>query len=258
MAKKSCKCKEGSPEWMTTFADMVTLLLCFFVLIVSFSEIKKEDQYMSVVEHIQEAFGMMGGGGRLPTDDDPALSLIQRLEALRLQNERVPNRSNIKDPGQTGRESRVTTIREGTQYAVGGGVRFEPDSAELTPEARAALIDLVERNNMTGTKNKIQLTGHAGAMELLQPDGTRSGDLNDLGYQRARAVYEFMIGEEMPEDLRLEPERFRIASSGANEPINVRAQSSAESRVNRRVDVVVSENVVEDFQDNGAGQPPMP
>ncbi len=262
MPKKTCKCKEGSPEWMTTFADMVTLLLCFFVLIVSFSEIKKEDQYMSVVEHIQEAFGMMGGGGRLPTDDDPALSLIQRLEALRLQNERVPNRSNIKDPGQTGRESRVTTIREGTQYAVGGGVRFEPDSAELTLEARAALIDLVERNNLTGTKNKIQLTGHAGALELLEPGVAPSEDrtamLNELGYRRASAVFTFLTGPDMPEGLRLDPDRFRIGSSGASEPINARAQSSADARVNRRVDVVVSENVVEDFQDNGAGQPAMP
>ena len=259
MAKKTCKCKPGSPEWMTTFADMVTLLLCFFVLIVSFSEIKQDEKYMSVIEHIQQAFGMAGGGGKLPTDDDPALSLIERLEALRLHHETVPSRSNVKDPGQTGRESRVTTIREGTEYAVGGGVRFEPDSAELTPEARAGLISLVQEHNLAGTKNKISLAGHTGALELLRPDGSRSGGLVGLGHARAMAVFDFLTGEEIPPDLRLDPARFRVASSGPHEPVNVRAQNSAESRVNRRVDIVVSENVVEDFQDSGAGiENPLP
>ena len=111
---KKCKCPPaGAPEWMVTYGDMVTLLLCFFVLIVSFSEIKKKEEFQSVVEEIQKAFGMRGGGGKLPTEDDPALSLIERLEAVRMRQERIPNKSNVKDPGQTGREPRVTTIREG-------------------------------------------------------------------------------------------------------------------------------------------------
>jgi len=258
MPKKTCKCKEGAPEWMTTFADMVTLLLCFFVLIVSFSEIKKEDQFQAVVEEIKEAFGMMGGGGKLPTNDDPTLSLIERLESLRLHNQRVPNRSNVKDPGQVGRESRVTTIREGTQYAIGGGIRFEPDSAELTPEAKEGLNSLVENNQLAGSRNKILVTGHAGAMELMLPDGSPSGDLIDLSYARAKAVHDYLTGDEIPEDLRLETHRFRITGSGSSEPIDARAVDSNESRVNRRADIIVTENVIEDLQDNAPASGTLP
>lgn len=252
MAKKTCKCKEGSPEWMTTFADMVTLLLCFFVLIVSFSEIKKDEQFQAVVEHIQVAFGMHGGGGRLPTEDDPAMSLIERLEAIRLHQQRIPNRSNVKDPGQVGRESRVTTIREGTQYAIGGGVQFEPDSAELSPEAMDGLISLIENHNLVGSKNKIHLRGHAAAMELMQPNGEREGSLMDLSHARARAVYTYLIGDEIPAEFRLSEDRFLISSAGASEPINARTYTSAEARVNRRVEIVVTEDVVEDRQDSPA------
>ena len=31
-------CKGGAPAWMATFADMATLLMAFFVLILSFAE----------------------------------------------------------------------------------------------------------------------------------------------------------------------------------------------------------------------------
>ena len=33
-----CDCVEGLPPWMGTFADLMSLLMCFFVLLLSFSE----------------------------------------------------------------------------------------------------------------------------------------------------------------------------------------------------------------------------
>ena len=30
---------KGSPAWMTTFSDLMALLMCFFVLLLSFAEI---------------------------------------------------------------------------------------------------------------------------------------------------------------------------------------------------------------------------
>lgn len=253
MAKKTCKCVAGAPEWMTTFADMVTLLLCFFVLIVSFSEIKKEDQYQAVIEEIKEAFGMKGGGGKLPTDDDPALSLIEQLESLRLRDERQPNRANVKDPGMNGRESRVTNIRPGTQFAIGGGIQFEPGSAELSEEAKDSLVQMVDSLNLRGSSNKIELSGHASARELLDPTApvltpedemAQIMALNGLSRNRAEAVMAFLISDEVG----LDPVRFRTIGNGANEPVNARAYTAGDARPNRRVSIVVSESTVEDYQ----------
>ncbi|MEM9020094.1 MAG: flagellar motor protein MotB [Planctomycetota bacterium] len=245
---KKCKCPPpGAPEWMVTYGDMVTLLLCFFVLIVSFSEIKKEDQFQAVVEEIQQAFGMKGGGGKLPTDDDPTLSLIERLESIRMRQERIPNKSNVKDPGMSGRESRVTDVRQGERYVLGGRIEFQPDSVELTPETKAQLIDLVESYKLSGTENILEVSGHAAELELSNADGTR-GDLDSLSYARAKAVKDFLVSDEMPAELRLDPRRFRLIGNADREPINPRAYSAEEARKNRRVEIVVSENVVRDFQ----------
>ena len=40
--KKEEESKPGSPAWMTTYGDMMTLLLCFFVLLVAMATMEVE------------------------------------------------------------------------------------------------------------------------------------------------------------------------------------------------------------------------
>ncbi len=47
----------GTPGWFVTFADLMTLLMCFFVLMLSFSETDKQ-KYKQVAGSMQEAFGV--------------------------------------------------------------------------------------------------------------------------------------------------------------------------------------------------------
>lgn len=240
MPKKKCKCEEGAPGWMTTFADMMTLLLCFFVLIVSFSEIKKDDKYQAVVEEIQEAFGMKGGGGKLPTDDDPALSLLQILETTRLRQERVDERSQAEDQGIDGRTREVTTVREGDLYVIGGRITFEPGSADLSSEARDQLRAVIDQ--VAGLRNLLQVRGHAAAREVA-PDGTPVEDLYGLSYARARAVGQFLTSEAVG----IDPARVRLMAVGAAEPLNNRSFTTAAQEPNRRVEVMLADALVKDF-----------
>ncbi len=55
--EKKQKCKEGSPEWMTTFSDLMSLLMCFFVLLLSFSETDKQ-KFKQVAGSMEQAFGI--------------------------------------------------------------------------------------------------------------------------------------------------------------------------------------------------------
>ncbi len=40
--KRPKKQPPGVPEWVVTFGDMMALLLCFFILLQMFSELKKD------------------------------------------------------------------------------------------------------------------------------------------------------------------------------------------------------------------------
>ncbi len=54
--RKKPDAPEGAPAWMATFADMATLLLCFFVLILSFSDINQK-KFKQVTATLKMAFG---------------------------------------------------------------------------------------------------------------------------------------------------------------------------------------------------------
>lgn len=51
------ECEEGQPEWLATFADLMSLLMCFFVLLLSFSEMDLQ-KYKQVAGSMKMAFGV--------------------------------------------------------------------------------------------------------------------------------------------------------------------------------------------------------
>ena len=50
-------CEEGLPPWLSTFADLMTLLMCFFVLLLSFAEMDAL-KYRQVAGAMKNAFGV--------------------------------------------------------------------------------------------------------------------------------------------------------------------------------------------------------
>lgn len=57
MADDCPKCEEGLPPWMGTFADLMSLLMCFFVLLLSFATIDAV-RFKKMAESMKDAFGV--------------------------------------------------------------------------------------------------------------------------------------------------------------------------------------------------------
>lgn len=75
MGKKPQEAPKGAPAWMTTFSDLVTLLLTFFVLLLSFANTDLI-KYKEAVGSLKEAFGVQTKEiGDFPTQSSNPLSL---------------------------------------------------------------------------------------------------------------------------------------------------------------------------------------
>ena len=241
MAKRRKKQKKGPDDWIMTYGDMMSLLLVFFIMLFALSEIKREDHFDVFVEAVQEAFGSKGGGGKLPTDDDPRLTLIEVLEELqRHQDHGRTEMSQAEDPGIDGRQIQVTTVREGMRFVVGGRITFEPRSADLSEQARRQLRQVARE--VRGYNNLIELRGHADAGEAAEP-GAAHGDGWGLSHARARAVMQYLTSREVG----IRRDRIRLVANADREPLVRRVQGAAERAANRRVEVVVMEALAEEF-----------
>ena len=239
MAKK-CKCPPaGAPEWVLTYGDMMSLLLTFFILLAALSELKKEEQFQAIVQEVKKSFGMKGGGGKTSSEDDPKLTLMKRLDALEVQQQKQRQISNSQDPGIEGREPAVTKVREGLKFVVGGRITFEPGSADLSDENRRQLSLVAQY--MRGLNNKLEIRGHAASMELTE--GTPYRDLWEMSYARAKAVMEYLTSKEVG----IRADRVRLIAVADREPLVKRVYTAQRQEPNRRVEILVSESLVEDF-----------
>ncbi len=233
--KKQRQAEAGAPEWMVTFGDMMSLLLCFFVIIVSMSEIKKDDRFLVVMESLRRAFGNVAEIQAVPADNMEPNALIVKLQEIVVP--RKVEKGDADDPGIKGKVFRVTDVREGIHVEIGGRITFDRFSAVLKPEAEE-LVSLVAAKTI-GHNTIIKVTGHT-TKEYLPPDSAY-GDAWGLSYARARRVADVLVAN------GIRPARIRIIAAGSEAPVKRRAYTEEERAVNRRVEIVVTEATIEDY-----------
>ncbi|NMA95168.1 MAG: OmpA family protein [Clostridiales bacterium] len=72
MSRRKRNNESGPSDWLTTYSDMVTLLLCFFVLLFSFSTIDAE-KWRQLLSSFQGNLGLLESGTALPTSPEGSI-----------------------------------------------------------------------------------------------------------------------------------------------------------------------------------------
>jgi len=208
MAKKQKKSAppDESGSWLTTFADMMTLLLTFFVLLFAMSTLDPVK-----MEQFANSVGEQKGSG--PKEKKVSLSQI-KVEVNKLVKE--------KDLQE---QVKVTMTSRGVTMGVASEFAFSPGSANLKPEMHDLLREMVE--TMKKATYSIAVEGHTDNDPIQSPIYPSNWELSGA---RASAVINYLITQGVSAD------KFRAIGFADTRPV-VPNDSNANKAKNRRVDV---------------------
>ena len=225
------------PEWVVTFGDMMSLLLTFFIMLVSLSEMKEEEKFQAMVESMRKQFGHAASRvSMVPGDMRPRNSAIAKVATMgRAQRENTASGGDkVKAP--VGDHPRVMIVRPGSKTAIGTVVYFDEGTSTLGDAQREVLRQHIEV--VQGKPHKIEIRGHTSHRPVTGMSGIQ--DHWDLAYQRSRNVMQYLVG-----DLGLDPKRTRMSVAGPNEPAHI-GTDEEKLRQNSRVEVYLLDEVVSD------------
>ncbi len=228
--------KPDPNAWLLTYGDLITLLMTFFVLILSFSTIE--------IEKIAEVLKFdKGVGDNIVSADLKDTGLfddkIVNKERLRIDKDELPSPLNDLDliredvvvfitENKLAKVIDLKRTKEGFMITIRADILFESGRAELKEEYLYLLDELSEL--LSRITNDVKITGHT--------DDRYSGDDytdSNLSIARATSVCRYFVEEGM-----LESARFGISGYGRYRPrlANISGYNRAK---NRRVEIIIEE-----------------
>ena len=194
--------EEGAPLWMCTYGDLMSLLLCFFIMLFAISIIA-EVKLEAFIETIEAKMGYLGQSPKQSNSNKPATSSSTTSERARRTADRTGGQPT---PGPSGESVPQQTISMTGEVVQGGLIRFALRSDELTELAKDELKALFPKLN--SSPRKILVQGYAAPVEMEEekdgePRRTYSRDVF-LARARAEKVMDYLVS------LGLKPEFFQM------------------------------------------------
>ncbi len=233
----------SAPLWFVSFADLMTNMLCFFVMLFAFSsldspkkrqESESRDEKFHAVFSINSAQGSSqwlthGGKGILLTPASRKSEIPHLVKKVKNQLRKTPAADRML----------VMAADQMVKIEIPSNVLFESGSAEMKRGAEDVLISLVPV--LSTIDNHIRIDGHTDD----QPTRSSTYLSNwELSTARACSVVRFFV-DKMQQD----PERFSAQGYGEFRP-KVPNISPENREINRRVEIIVlstKKKVIRDF-----------
>jgi len=201
----------GVEPWMATFADMVTLLMVFFVLFYSVEKDNTE-KFKSAIDMMVEEDGPDGLAKIMKVMD--STEVMQNLKEMRDANKAAQAEETEED--------RIVLRVPGLNL-------FKKGGAKLTPEARPVLNEIVKIIKTKGKNHKIFIQGHTDDV----PIHTAKFESNwELSAVRATAVLRYFF------DKGIDPEK--LTATGYADTFPYVPNNTKEGRAkNRRIEFIL-------------------
>ncbi len=142
--KKQEDAAPGAPLWMVTYSDMVTLLLTFFVLLLSMASFHDPVKIQAVFESIHSALGAAGWDPQVPGTFKEKLQLTPQERKEETVHPIVAKMREAMKEHISDDLVRMTQNEEEIRVRLDDRVLFKPGSTELHPGAYGLLTDIAE------------------------------------------------------------------------------------------------------------------
>ena len=231
----------GGANWMDTYGDMVTLLLCFFVLLYSISTIDAEKWMIVVRSFNKDAMDMPVGpvgqdstdsGGGMPATTQEEEDLTELYEFL-------------KDIAAQSSENGEIQVSRGDGYvfiSFAEAVFFDPNSSALRSDGQVMLSEIIPALEQCGRSiDELRVLGHT-AQLYENRDNDPYADWT-LSSGRAAAVVAYI--QQNSDHERLEPARFVPEGHGQWRAVASNGTAEGMSR-NRRVEMIITGKNISD------------
>jgi len=233
-AKKCPACEQKVAEYMLTYGDMVTLLLCFFVLL--YSPPIEEGSRIKLILAAFSGLGVQTGGntlqaGKLAELGNNIMSLPSMESARSMDNSRKRAISTFQPEIKT-KKIRIKEDERGLVISLAADSFFKPGTADIDIEqARETLQKAASLLNSKDLTNKIfRVEGHTDATPI-GPDSPWPSNW-ELSTARSTNVLHYLV------DFGVNEKQFQVAGFADTMPLA--SEETEEGRAyNRRVDIII-------------------
>ena len=205
MARRKKEGGGGIPEWMCTYGDMMSLLLCFFIMLFAMSQITPV-RYQALVDSLQQDFRGYAGSAKVRAKSSKVTTTVAASAA---KNRRLSTLAGGQPtPGPQGESTEIHTIQLDGTTIRGGLIRFALGNTDLTEQAQLDLRTILPV--LRGSTQKIRVRGYTAANE----EGGEYQLASDLAFFRAFHVVDYLVSL----DPDLKPDFFEIDIAPATLP----------------------------------------
>ena len=243
---------ENHERWLVSYADFITLLFAFFVVMYALSSIN-EGKYRVLSESIVKAFQNVQSSDKviyiptpapkgensahvqiqtaMPMPSQPTAKEITERKARELRRQKMKsvagNLHEVMEPLMRGGQVKVTESNRGISIEINASLLFAPAQAVLNEETVNVLKAVAQV--LAQDTHQVQIEGHTDNLPISSPIFPSNWELSSA---RASSVTRLFI------ENGVQPERIVVIGYADNRPVDSNATLEGRAR-NRRVTVMI-------------------
>ncbi|MGB0664538.1 MAG: flagellar motor protein MotB [Pontibacterium sp.] len=276
-AEQECPpCPAGLPGWLATFADLMSLLMCFFVLLLSFSEMDVL-KFKQLAGSMREAFGVQNqikvedipkgtsiiaqefSPGRpepTPLNEVRQMTVNNDMNTLDIRSEEgeadIQEKQQNEDLNKEQEEQQKEAEQEAVEFAAALAKEIGQGSVEVETEGRKIIVRLKEQGSFDSGRAELKFEAIPVLAKIrdmllgVRGNVAIEGHTDDIPYSGRRfesnwdlsTARALAVAHELFGDPRIDQRRFRILGYADTKPIASNETRSSRAR-NRRVEIII-------------------